>query len=71
MGKPEFQDFNDLNSTPPDGQSTAAVSSAGTPLASSITNGQKLKLTFGAGGGTSLDNVYTNGGESGVQSDDD
>ena len=67
---PEFQDFDDPNSTPADGRSTAAVSSAGTPLAAggSANGQQKLKLTFNGNGNH---DVYTNGGTSGMQSDDD
>ena len=69
---PEFQDFDDPNSTPADGRSTAAVSSVGTPLASGGMNGQKLKLTFnGNANGNGTHDMYTNGGESGMQSDDD
>ncbi|MCJ1288249.1 hypothetical protein MMC26_007604 [Xylographa opegraphella] len=69
---PEFQDFDDSNSTPADGRSTGAVSSVGTPLASSGMNGQKLKLTFnGNANGNGTHDMYTNGGESGMPSDDD
>ncbi|MCJ1476820.1 hypothetical protein MMC13_005489 [Lambiella insularis] len=67
---PEFQDFDDPHSTPADGRSTAAVSSVGTPLASGGTNGQKLKLTFNGNGSANHD-MYTNGGDSGMHSDDD
>jgi hypothetical protein len=42
-----MQDFDD--STPPDGRSTAAVSSVGTPMASGQNGGTKLKLTFNGG----------------------
>ncbi len=66
---PELQDFEDPNSTPADGRSTAAVSSVGTPMASSAAgSGQqpKLKLTFNGG-----KDGYANGGESGEASDDD
>ena len=45
---PEMQDFDDF--TPPDGRSTAAVSSVGTPMASGQNGGPKLKLTFNGGG---------------------
>ena len=62
---PELQDFDDPNSTPADGRSTAAVSSVGTPLAAGA-NGQKLKLTFNGNR-----DVYTNGGDSAMQSDDE
>ncbi len=51
---PELQDFDD--STPPDGRSTAAVSSVGTPMASGPNGGTKLKLTFNGGRDT-----YMNG----------
>ena len=66
---PEIQDFEDPGSTPADGHSTAAVSSVGTPMASSGTGygqQQKLKLTFNGGR-----DGYMNGGESGMASDDD
>jgi ATP-dependent helicase STH1/SNF2 len=68
---PELGEFDDAGSFTADGPSTAGVSGAGTPLASS--GGQpKLKLTFNAGGangskGTSL----ANGGSSGEVSDDE
>jgi len=77
---PEFQDFDDPNSTPADGRSTAAVSSVGTPLASNGTGGPKLRLTMngnGNGNGNSNSNgngghdMYTNGGDSAMQSDDE
>ncbi|KAI9700357.1 MAG: hypothetical protein M1836_002372 [Candelina mexicana] len=61
---PELADFDDQGSSIADGQSTAAVSSAGTPMASSNGPGPKLKLTFNR-------DAYTNGGDSGRQSDDD
>ena len=64
---PDFQDFDDPSSTPADGRSTAAVSSVGTPLAYGGANGQqKLKLTFNGNR-----DVYTNGGESAMASDDE
>ena len=59
-----MQDFDDA-STIADGRSTAAVSSAGTPMASGNA-GTKLKLTF-----NSNRDGYTNGGGSGMVSDDD
>ena len=49
-----MQDFDD--STPPDGRSTAAVSSVGTPMASGQNGGPKLKLTVNGGRDT-----YMNG----------
>jgi len=52
---PEFQDFDD--STPPDGRSTAAVSSVGTPIASGLNGGTKLKLTFNGGRDTYMNGV--------------
>ena len=61
---PEMQDLDDL-STSADGRSTAAVSSAGTPMASGNT-GTKLKLTF-----NNNKDGYANGGGSGMVSDDD
>jgi ATP-dependent helicase STH1/SNF2 len=67
--KPEFADFDDATSTPNNGLSTAGVSSAGTPLASGATSGQRIKLNFAAGGQGK--DVYTNGGDSGAGSDDD
>lgn len=57
-----MQDFDDA-STNADGRSTAAVSSAGTPMASGNT-GTKLKLTFNGN-----KDGYLNGG--GMASDDD
>ncbi len=63
-GHPELQDFDDPGSSVADGQSTAAVSGAGTPLISSAGPGQKLKLTFNR-------DAFVNGGDSGVQSDDE
>lgn len=57
--RPEFQDWDDQQTTPPDGRSTAGVSSAGTPMASGATNGQKLKLTFNGNGNSG---GYGNGG---------
>ncbi len=61
---PELADFDDQGSSIADGQSTAAVSSAGTPMASSNGPGPKLKLTFNR-------DAYVNGGDSGRQSDDE
>ena len=62
---PELQDFDDPGSSVADGQSTAAVSGAGTPLTSAAAGpSQKLKLTFNR-------DAFTNGGNSGVQSDDE
>ena len=46
-----------------------AFLSAGTPLASGATSGQRIKLNFAAGGQGK--DVYTNGGDSGAGSDDD
>lgn len=60
--QPEFQDFEDANSTPADGRSTAAVSNSGTPMP--LGNGQKLKLTFNRNG-------MTNGADGGMASDDE
>jgi ATP-dependent helicase STH1/SNF2 len=54
---PELGDEDSRN-----GGSTAPTTSAGTPLP---TSNPKLKLTF------KKDSQYTNGGSSGVQSDDD
>jgi hypothetical protein len=75
---PEFQEFDEPSSTPADGRSTAAVSSVGTPLASNGTNGPKLRLTMngngnghGNGNGNGGHDVYTNGGDSAMQSDDE
>ena len=62
---PELQDFED--STSADGRSTAAVSSVGTPMANGHAGGQKLKLTFNKG----HTDGYTNGGGSGMASDED
>ena len=59
-----MQDFDD-SVTPADGRSTAAVSSAGTPMASGNT-GTKLKLTFNGNR-----DGYVNGGVSGMVSDDE
>ncbi|KAL8836857.1 MAG: hypothetical protein Q9170_002748 [Blastenia crenularia] len=59
---PEFRDFEDSSSTPADGRSTAGVSNNGTPMPPG--NAPKLKLTFNRNG-------VTNGGENGMQSDDD
>ncbi|KAI9681780.1 MAG: hypothetical protein M1829_000525 [Trizodia sp. TS-e1964] len=57
---PELADIDEQNSS---GQSTAPMSSAGTPLAPApAAPPGKLKLTF---------NNYTNGGPGGTQSDDD
>ncbi|KAA6412012.1 MAG: RSC complex subunit (Sth1) [Lasallia pustulata] len=63
---PDFQDFDEPTSTPADGRSTAAVSSAGTPLAGAAAPAQKLKLTFNGN-----KDGYSNGGDSRVQSEDD
>lgn len=63
-GHPELHDFDDPSSSVADGQSTAAVSGAGTPLTASAGLGQKLKLTFNR-------DAFANGGDSGVQSDDE
>ena len=41
---PEWQDFDDT--TPADGRSTGAASSAGTPMMGMSNGGTKLKLTF-------------------------
>ncbi|KAL9612428.1 MAG: hypothetical protein Q9167_002976 [Letrouitia subvulpina] len=62
---PELQDFDDLSSTPADGRSTAAVSSVGTPIASGSA-APKLKLTFNGNR-----DVYMNGMDSGMQSEDE
>ncbi|KAL8815489.1 MAG: hypothetical protein Q9223_005370 [Gallowayella weberi] len=60
--QPEFQDFEDSNSTPADGRSTAGVSNVGTPMPSG--NGvPKLKLTFNGNR-----NGFANGG---MQSDEE
>ncbi|KAI9818553.1 MAG: hypothetical protein M1827_000612 [Pycnora praestabilis] len=61
---PELADFDDQSSSFGDGQSTAPISSAATPMASSTGPGTKLKLTFNR-------DAYANGGDSGRQSDDD
>lgn len=63
---PEVQDFDDFNSTPADGRSTAAVSSVGTPMASGAGGGPKLKLTFNGNR-----DAYISGGASAMHSDDD
>ena len=72
---PEFQDFD--NASLPDGGSTGAVSSVGTPLANtSHANGTKLKLTFNGGGGnpgsSSRGNgeAYANGNDDGGSDED-
>lgn len=62
---PELQDFDDWSSTPADGRSTAAVSSVGTPIASGSA-APKLKLTFNGNR-----DVYMNGMDSGMQSEDE
>ncbi|KAI4177767.1 MAG: hypothetical protein LQ343_000231 [Gyalolechia ehrenbergii] len=59
---PEFRDYEDPNSTPADGRSTAGVSNRGTPMPAG--NAPKLKLTFNRNG-------VANGGENGMQSDDE
>ena len=61
---PEFADFDEPTSMA-DGQSTAPLSSVGTPLASAPAPG-KLKLTF-----NNANQNHVNGGTSGRQSDDD
>lgn len=63
-GHPELQDFDDPGSSVADGQSTAAVSGAGTPMTSTAGPGPKLKLTFNR-------DALPNGGDSGLQSDDE
>ncbi|KAL8922872.1 MAG: hypothetical protein Q9172_003378 [Xanthocarpia lactea] len=60
---PEFHDFEDSNSTPADGRSTTGVSNVGTPMPSGA---PKLKLTFNGNR-----NGFANGGDSGMQSDDE
>ncbi|KAL8772646.1 MAG: hypothetical protein Q9209_002307 [Squamulea sp. 1 TL-2023] len=62
---PEFQEFEEYNSTPADGRSTAGVSNVGTPMPSGL-GAPKLKLTFNG-----HRNGYANGGDSGMQSDDE
>ncbi|KAL8782529.1 MAG: hypothetical protein Q9213_005294 [Squamulea squamosa] len=62
---PEFQDFEESSSTPADGRSTAGVSNVGTPMPSGH-GAPKLKLTFNG-----HRNGYANGGDSGMQSDDE
>ncbi|KAI4185235.1 MAG: hypothetical protein L6R41_004239 [Letrouitia leprolyta] len=59
---PEFRDYDDSSSTPADGQSTAGASTRGTPMP--VGNAPKLKLTFNRNG-------VANGGDSGMQSDDE
>ncbi|KAI9854843.1 MAG: hypothetical protein M1824_006533, partial [Vezdaea acicularis] len=68
---PEFADFDDQNSSAPDGQSTGPVSSVGTPLASGNAFGGG---STGGGGGTKImlklnHSAYTNGDNNGRQSD--
>ncbi|KAL8949070.1 MAG: hypothetical protein Q9222_004795 [Ikaeria aurantiellina] len=63
---PEIQDFEDSNSTPADGRSTAGVSNVGTPMPSGNGGAPKLKLTFNGNR-----NGFMNGGDSGMQSDDE
>lgn len=66
-GHPELQDFENPNYTPADGRSTGAVSSVGTPMATGVGGGgPKLKLTFNGNR-----DGYMNGGDSGMQSDND
>ncbi|KAL8939639.1 MAG: hypothetical protein Q9216_003247 [Gyalolechia sp. 2 TL-2023] len=59
---PEFRDWDDSNSTPGEGRSTAGISNGGTPMP--VGNAPKLKLTFNRNG-------VGNEGESGMQSDDE
>lgn len=59
---PEFRDYDDSSSTPADAQSTAGASNRGTPMPAG--NAPKLKLTFNR-------NEMANGGDSGMQSDDE
>ncbi|KAI9837464.1 MAG: hypothetical protein M1819_007112 [Sarea resinae] len=74
---PELADFDDESSTAADGQSTAAVSSVGTPLASNGISGAaatpKLKLNFARASRVSNSaGVGSNGGaDSEMQSDDE
>jgi ATP-dependent helicase STH1/SNF2 len=59
----DHPEFGDLDDSSRNGGSTAPTTSAGTPMATTAASG-KIKLTFNNA-------QYTNGGSSGIQSDDD
>ena len=68
---PLLADGDDQTSSMLDGQSTAAGSGAGTPLATNGPGSTKLKLTFNSGGSRAASRVATNGTDSGIPSDEE